>query len=57
MRSTQRVKSFAIPLPLHTSSLSGFYYPDVMAEDKYYNGSILEEEYEKKLMVRGGLMD
>lgn len=57
MRSTQRVKRFAIPLPLHTSWLSGFYYPDVMAEDKYYNGSILEEEYEKKLMVRGGLMD
>ena len=31
--------------------VKGFYYPDVDAEDKYYNGSILEEEYEKKLMV------
>ena len=42
---------------MHTSSLSGFYFPDVLAEDKYYNGSILEEEYEKKLMVRRSLMD
>ena len=31
--------------------LAGFYFPDTTAVDKYYNGSILEEEYEKKLMV------
>ena len=30
----------------------GFYFPDVSAAEKYYNGSILEEEYEKKLMVK-----
>ena len=45
------MKSFAILLPMHTSPLSGFYFPDVTADEKYYNGSILEEEYEKKLMV------
>ena len=32
--------------------LAGFYFPDVSAAEKYYNGSILEEEYEKKLMVK-----
>ena len=41
----------AILFPLHNFSWPGFYFPDVTAEDKYYNGSILEEEYEKKLMV------
>ena len=27
------------------------YFPDVYAEQKYYNGSIQEEEYEKTLLV------
>ena len=31
--------------------MQGFYFPDPAAAEKYYNGSILEEEYEKKLMV------
>ena len=38
--------------PLTFLLLAGFYFPDVSAAEKYYNGSILEEEYEKKLMVR-----
>ena len=29
----------------------GFYFPQTDAYIKYYNGTILEEEYEKKLMV------
>ena len=29
----------------------GYYFPDVSSSFKYYNGTILEEEYEKKLMV------
>ena len=29
----------------------GFYFPDTQAKHKYYNGTILEEEYEKILMV------
>jgi hypothetical protein len=32
--------------------ISGFYFPNTEATFKYYNGTILEEEYEKKLMVR-----
>jgi hypothetical protein len=30
----------------------GFYFPDVRAVHPYYNGTVLEEEYEKLLMVR-----
>ena len=30
---------------------TGFYFPDTSAQLKYYNGTILEEEYEQKLMV------
>jgi hypothetical protein len=33
-------------------SFSGFYFPNTEAAFKYYNGTILEEEYEKKLMVK-----
>lgn len=29
----------------------GFYYPDTKAEYRYYNGTIIEDEYEKLLMV------
>ena len=29
----------------------GYYFPEVSSAFKYYNGTILEEEYEKKLMV------
>lgn len=29
----------------------GFYFPDVKAEQRYYNGTIIEEEYEKLIMV------
>nr|XP_053640709.1 probable G-protein coupled receptor CG31760 [Cherax quadricarinatus] len=28
----------------------GFYFPDTNSLNKYYNGSIIEEEYEKKIM-------
>ncbi|KAJ9587683.1 hypothetical protein L9F63_018883, partial [Diploptera punctata] len=28
----------------------GFYFPDVKAQHRYYNGTVLEEEYEKLLM-------
>ncbi|XP_064117998.1 LOW QUALITY PROTEIN: uncharacterized protein LOC135223490 [Macrobrachium nipponense] len=28
----------------------GFYFPDISADKKYFNGSLIEEEYEKKLM-------
>ena len=31
--------------------VQGFYFPDPAAAEKYYNGSILEEEYEMKLEV------
>ncbi len=30
----------------------GFYFPDRDAPWKFYNGTVIEEEYEKKLMVR-----
>jgi len=30
----------------------GFYFPDVRAAHRYYNGTVLEEEYEKLMMVR-----
>ena len=29
----------------------GFYFPNTDLETKWYNGSVLEDEYEKKLMV------
>ena len=29
----------------------GYYFPDTGTPNKYYNGSIIEEEYEKKLLV------
>lgn len=29
----------------------GFYFPEVKAQLKYYNGTFLEEEYEKSSMV------
>jgi hypothetical protein len=29
----------------------GFYFPDTSAPVRYYNGTVIEEEYEKKLMV------
>lgn len=29
----------------------GFYYPDKNSPVHYYNGTVIEEEYEKKLMV------
>ncbi|XP_068247776.1 probable G-protein coupled receptor CG31760 [Palaemon carinicauda] len=28
----------------------GFYFPDTSAEKKYFNGSLIEEEFEKKIM-------
>lgn len=30
----------------------GFYFPNTTAENRYYNGSDIEEEYEKHLSVR-----
>lgn len=29
----------------------GFYFPDTTAEQRYYNGTEIEEEYEKRLLV------
>lgn len=29
----------------------GFYFPEVLSEMKYFNGSILEEEYAKLMQV------
>lgn len=29
----------------------GFYYPDTKAEHRYYNGTIIEDEYEKLILV------
>lgn len=29
----------------------GFYFPDTKAERRYYNGTVIEEEYEKLMMV------
>ena len=29
----------------------GFYFPDTTAQQKYYNGSQIEEEFEKKIIV------
>lgn len=29
----------------------GFYYPDTKAERRYYNGTVIEEEYEKLMLV------
>ena len=29
----------------------GFYFPDTTSSRKYFNGSVIEEEYEKKIMV------
>ncbi|CAG9828507.1 unnamed protein product [Diabrotica balteata] len=28
----------------------GFYFPDIKAERRYYNGTVLEEEYEKRML-------
>ena len=30
----------------------GFYFPEKNSPVRYYNGTVIEEEYEKKLMVR-----
>lgn len=30
----------------------GFYFPDTQAERRYYNGTVIEEEYEKLMLVR-----
>lgn len=30
----------------------GFYFPDVASLHKFFNGSLLEEEYEKLMLVR-----
>lgn len=32
----------------------GFYFPDVVSLHKFFNGSLLEEEYEKLMLVRCG---
>lgn len=29
----------------------GFYFPDVASQHKFFNGSLLEEEYEKLMLV------
>lgn len=29
----------------------GFYFPDISTDQKYFNGSTLEEEYEKYMLV------
>lgn len=29
----------------------GYYFPDTTAERRYYNGTLLEEEYEKYMLV------
>lgn len=29
----------------------GFYFPDTLAEKKYYNGTLIEEEYERLMIV------
>lgn len=29
----------------------GFYFPDTQAERRYYNGTVIEEEYEKLMLV------
>lgn len=29
----------------------GFYYPDTKSDKRYYNGTVIEEEYEKLVMV------
>lgn len=31
----------------------GFYYPDTKSDKRYYNGTVIEEEYEKLMMVSG----
>ncbi|KOX73429.1 hypothetical protein WN51_14475 [Melipona quadrifasciata] len=30
----------------------GFYYPDTKSPNRYYNGTVIEEEYEKLMMLR-----
>ncbi|KAG5883758.1 hypothetical protein JTB14_027278 [Gonioctena quinquepunctata] len=35
----------------------GFYFPDIKAERRYYNGNVLEEEYEKRMMGEPNLYD
>lgn len=29
----------------------GYYFPDTKAERRYYNGTVIEEEYEKLMLV------
>jgi len=29
----------------------GFYFPDIVSQHKFFNGSLLEEEYEKLMLV------
>ena len=49
--SKSEENAILLPFVAHLPCGPGFYFPDVTSEAKYYNGSILEEEYEKKLMV------
>ncbi|KAF2362282.1 Protein of unknown function DUF4817 [Trinorchestia longiramus] len=35
----------------------GFYFPDTATREKYFNGSIIEEEYEKKLSNQESMYD
>ncbi|KAI9562198.1 hypothetical protein GHT06_013163 [Daphnia sinensis] len=35
----------------------GFYFPDTSAPVRFYNGTVIEEEYEKKLMGLDGVYD
>lgn len=34
----------------------GFYFPDTASQQKYFNGSILEEEYEKLMKVSNEIL-
>lgn len=34
----------------------GFYFPDTKAERRYYNGTVIEEEYEKLMMVSAAMI-
>lgn len=29
----------------------GFYYPDIKSTERYYNGTVVEEEFEKLMLV------
>ncbi|XP_056645240.1 probable G-protein coupled receptor 158 [Diorhabda sublineata] len=35
----------------------GFYFPDIKAERRYYNGTVLEEEYEKRMLGESSQYD